>query len=111
MPIEERGARILLAHMLLADKLGNAVSLAEFGRRVAKEEGREEPYSPGTVSRWESGDGQPSVDTLAAIARLCDVEFGWLAIGEEGGEPPEQQVDLRLLAAARRGGRRATGTG
>jgi len=38
------------------------------------------PLSPNTVKGWESG-AIPDVETIAAIADLCDVHPAWLAFG------------------------------
>jgi len=40
------------------------------------------PLSKVTISRWELGKAEPSLDTIRALARVFGCEAGWLAFGE-----------------------------
>lgn len=115
-----RGERILLAHMLLAQALNERVSLATFGKLVAAEESRLRalrgadaltPYSASSISRWESGEAEPTSTTFLAISRVLakhhvEADPGWLAYGEESGAPgPKHRAITLDMVARARGGR------
>lgn len=71
---------------------------------------------PSAVAQWESPNGTaPTIDNLAKIALICNVDFEWLATGRGNariGEHPAPIVDMtsfaegpleeRLLTAFRR---------
>lgn len=44
--------------------------------------------SPKTVSKWETGENRPDIDTVILLARLCNVTTDSLLLGTEA-EPPE----------------------
>ncbi|TLS48564.1 helix-turn-helix transcriptional regulator [Paenibacillus antri] len=48
----------------------NGLSMAEFGRRIG--------VAKSTVAGYEGGEREPSLDTVAAIARLYDVTSDYL---------------------------------
>lgn len=117
----ERGARVLYVHMLLAELLSRKrgepvhVSLATFGEWIAEEEGEPEPYSPSSVSRWESGKTPPSIHTVEAMCRVVNkiarkrvVDPGWVSHGPAStAEGPKNPViTLEMLATTRPGRRR-----
>jgi transcriptional regulator with XRE-family HTH domain len=80
--------RIFLAHMELTYRLGRRVPLAEFGELIAKEMGRESPFTAAAVSRWESGAQVPSADVIEAIARVTETDPGWISHGDKTAAPP-----------------------
>lgn len=43
--------------------------------------------SPKTVSKWETGENRPDLDTVVQLARLCHVTTDSLLLGAERGEP------------------------
>ena len=43
--------------------------------------------SPQTISRWESGDGEPSIDLLISLAEILDVSVSRLISGKSVPEP------------------------
>lgn len=106
----DRGARILYAHLLLSQLRDAHIPLAEFGALVAKAEGKDSAYSASTVSRWESGEAEPTSSTILAICKVCknSVDPGWLMFGEaaKGVKPRTLDLSLESVAAARAGGRR-----
>ena len=42
--------------------------------------------SPKTVSKWETGENRPDLDTVVQLARLCHVTTDSLLLGTEGNE-------------------------
>ena len=80
--------RIFLAHMELTYRLGRRVPLAEFGELVAREMGRDTPFTAAAVSRWESGAQVPSTDVIEAIGRVTDTDPGWISHGAKTAAPP-----------------------
>jgi transcriptional regulator with XRE-family HTH domain len=79
--------RIFLAHLELSYRLGRKVTLAEFGRLVAKQLGRNAPFSAAAVSRWEAGTQIPSADVIEAIADVTHTDPGWISHGERSAAP------------------------
>ena len=43
--------------------------------------------SPKTVSKWETGENRPDIDTVAQLARLCCVTTDSLLLGSEDEKP------------------------
>ena len=99
------GPRIFTAHLELSYRLGRRVTLAEFGRLVAKRLGRAAPFAPTAVSKWEAGLQTPSPDVIEAIAELAEVDPGWISHGEKSAAPPPRgglaQADIVQLPAER----------
>lgn len=115
----ERGSRVLYVLMLLMQQRNDEhVSLGEFGRVVAAEqsklgEGKVDPFSASTVSRWQSGESEPDGITFRAMSRLVrgKVGPGWIHYGPESAHGPKE-LDLTLMgtiASARASGRRGRG--
>lgn len=77
---------------------GARLTLDEIGRRVAEEEGKDDPYSAPVVQRWIEGQAHPrTMATWRALAAVLNVRLGWLANGElpirdegEGEQPAER---------------------
>ena len=88
--VKTLGERIIFCRISARFQLGNSVSQAELGKLVATLLGRTRPVSGATVSRWESGEFEPDLESLTTIAGIGGVSPGWLAFGYGGGaEPPE----------------------
>jgi len=79
--------RIFLAHMELSYRLGRKVTLAEFGKLVARQMRRDRPFTAAAVSRWEAGTQVPSVPVIEAIARVSSMDPGWISHGEKSAAP------------------------
>lgn len=114
---EERGQRILLAQMLLSDRLDRHVSLAEFGELIARKERRPDAYSASSVSRMQAGENDPSLSACIAICEVVNdaaketlLDPGWLAFGPRTSAkgPKSPTITLGMLAQQRAGGRRQT---
>ena len=76
-----------MAHLELSYRLGRRVTLAEFGELIAKESGRDLPFTAAAVSRWESGLQIPNPDIIEAIGRLTGIDPGWLSHGDKTAAP------------------------
>jgi transcriptional regulator with XRE-family HTH domain len=79
--------RLFLAHLELSYRLGRRVTLAEFGGLVAKQMGRQAPFSAAAVSRWEAGTQIPSADVIEAIAAVTHTDPGWISHGDRSAAP------------------------
>src|SRR5688500_15696990 len=84
---ETLGERIFLAHLELSYRLGRRVTLAEFGELIAEEMGRETPFTPAAVSRWESGTQAPALEIIEAIGAVTRADPGWLSHGSRSAAP------------------------
>jgi len=81
------GRRIFLAHLQLSYQLGRRITLAEFGRLIAKRLGRKRPFVATAVSRWEAGLQVPTPEVVEAIAELSGVDPGWISHGDRSAAP------------------------
>ena len=81
------GRRIFLAHLELSYRLGRKVTLAEFGQLIAKQMGRDTPFTAAAVSRWESGMQNPTPTIVEAIASLTHTDPGWISHGRKSAAP------------------------
>jgi transcriptional regulator with XRE-family HTH domain len=86
-PETSLGERILIARFEASALRSEKLTQERLGGLVSRELSKGAPVTAATVSRWESGDTVPSVTTLAAIARVCGVDPGWLAFGAESAAP------------------------
>lgn len=86
------GDRFFDAWAHLDQRERRRVSGVEFARRVGKEL-KSSPPSGSTVGRWKEGT-IPDITTVAAIARACDVDPGWLAFGHLSGAPAPPMAEL-----------------
>jgi transcriptional regulator with XRE-family HTH domain len=86
-PETSLGERILIARFEASALRSEKLSQERLGALVSRELSKGAPVTAATVSRWESGDTVPSVTTIAAIARVCGVDPGWLAFGAESAAP------------------------
>jgi transcriptional regulator with XRE-family HTH domain len=84
--------RIFLAHLELSYTVGRKVTLAEFGELVAKQLGREAPFSAAAVSRWEAGTQIPSTEVIEAIAAVTGTDPGWISHGDRSAAPPPPRL-------------------
>jgi transcriptional regulator with XRE-family HTH domain len=84
--------RIFLAHLELSYTVGRKVTLAEFGELVAKQLGREAPFSAAAVSRWEAGTQIPSTEVIEAIAAITGTDPGWISHGERSAAPAPSRL-------------------
>jgi transcriptional regulator with XRE-family HTH domain len=84
------GRRVFLAHLQLSYRLGRRVTLAEFGRLIAEQLGRETPFAATAVSKWEAGLQIPGPEVIEAIAELSGVDPGWVSHGEKSAAPAPQ---------------------
>jgi transcriptional regulator with XRE-family HTH domain len=84
--------RIFLAHLELSYNAGRKVTLAEFGELVAKQLGRDAPFSAAAVSRWEAGTQIPSADVIEAIAKVTGTDPGWISHGDRSAAPPPPRL-------------------
>jgi transcriptional regulator with XRE-family HTH domain len=84
--------RIFLAHLEVSYTVGRKVTLAEFGELVAKQLGRETPFSAAAVSRWEAGTQIPSSDVIEAIAAVSGTDPGWISHGDRSAAPPPARL-------------------
>ncbi len=81
------GRRIFLAHLELSYRLGRKVTLAEFGELIARQMGREAPFTAAAVSRWESGMQNPTPRIVEAIAAITHTDPGWISHGRKSAAP------------------------
>lgn len=81
------GRRIFLAHLDLSYRLGRKVTLAEFGQMIAKQMGRDAPFTAAAVSRWESGTQNPTPTIVEAIAAITHTDPGWISHGRKSAAP------------------------
>ncbi|MFI5248569.1 MAG: helix-turn-helix domain-containing protein [Gemmatimonadales bacterium] len=86
-PETSLGERILIARFEASALRSEKLSQERLGALVSRELSKGAPVTAATVSRWESGDTVPSVTTIAAIARVCGVDPGWLAFGAASTAP------------------------
>jgi len=86
--------RIFIAHLELSYRLGRKVTLAEFGELVAKAMGREVPFTPAAVSRWENGSQVPTAAVIEAIAAVTHTDPGWISHGEKSAAPGPRSHSL-----------------
>jgi transcriptional regulator with XRE-family HTH domain len=84
--------RIFLAHLELSYRLGRKVTLAEFGDLIAKQMGREAPFSAAAVSRWEAGTQIPNADVVEAIAAVTHTDPGWISHGDRSAAPAPRLI-------------------
>ena len=84
--------RIFLAHLELSYSIGRKVTLAEFGELVAKQLGRDAPFSAAAVSRWEAGTQIPSTEVIEAIAAITGTDPGWISHGDRSAAPPPPRL-------------------
>lgn len=97
-------------------RLDNAPNRREIGERIKsarrnagftqRELAKKLDVSAGAVGQWETG-GVPATERLAVLAHLLGVSLDWLlGKSRQANEPAavssEMQVDLRLIAEARR---------
>jgi transcriptional regulator with XRE-family HTH domain len=83
--------RMFMARLELAYRLGRRVTLAEFGELIATQMGRDAPFTPAAVSRWESGAQVPALEVIEAVGALTGTDPGWISHGEKSAAPPPRR--------------------
>jgi hypothetical protein len=98
--------------MVLSADEGARVSQEALGGRVAHHLNDPRPVAGATVSRWETGESVPDLETLAAIGAVCRVDPGWIAFGSAsnaadprdaiikgglGGQSHARAIDFEIL--------------
>ena len=105
--------RLFIARNLLERRLGRKVTHSDLGEAIARQL-RRAPFSAATVSQWLSGKQALSLQVTLALAKLCGVDPGWLAFGEESRapapEPPERAGKRTPVIDEYAGARPVTGT-
>ena len=92
-PESSIGVRIATARYRLAAQRGKNVTQAWLAAQCG--------VSGPTVSQWETGTIEPTVGSLAKIAKALDVSPGWLAFGEEpAADDPTNPATARRLTEA-----------
>jgi len=91
------GERIIYCRLRARFQSGTSVSQEELGKLVAKLLLRDQPVSGATVSRWESGEFQPDLSSITAIAEVGGVAPGWLAFGDGHGWVPSERPVRKAL--------------
>ena len=81
------GRRIFLSHLELSYRLGRKITLAEFGEMIARQMGRDAPFTGAAVSRWESGAQAPTPQIIEAIGSLTHTDPGWISHGDRSAAP------------------------
>ena len=82
------GGRIAQARFSLAARLGRSVTQAWLAGQCG--------VSAPTVSQWESGVTEPTIDSVARIAKALGVSPGWIAFGEDGPPLINPATDRKL---------------
>lgn len=67
------GKRALQARLNLAARQGRTVSQTEIGKLMG--------VSGVSVGRWESGEKEPDLETIVALAQVLQCDVAWLAFG------------------------------
>jgi transcriptional regulator with XRE-family HTH domain len=67
------GERVLKARLFKAARLGRPLSQQEVANAMG--------VTNVTVGRWEADLKEPSLETIARLAQVLDVEVAWLAFG------------------------------
>lgn len=95
------GDRYRLALKCLELREGGAnITDKEMVELVARATGQP-PKAVTTANRWRKG-AVPDLTTISGIARVCEVDPGWLAFGEASGAPgPDAAASLSAATVAR----------
>lgn len=83
------GGRIAQARFSLAARLGRNVTQAWLADQCK--------VSGPTVSQWEAGVTEPTIDSVAKIAKALGVSPGWLAFGEVSVDELTNPLTARKL--------------
>ena len=95
-PETSLGERILIARFEASALRSEKLLQERLGVLVSRELSKGAPVTAATVSRWVSGDTVPSVTTIAAVARVCGVDPGWLGFGAESAAPSPRRGKPQL---------------
>lgn len=80
------GMRLGLAHVHLMGQLGARVTLAQLAERVSREHG-ERSFAAPQMSDYQKAKAMPPLDVIAAYAKACGVDPGWIAFGASTAAP------------------------
>ena len=81
--------RLLRAWTLLQARRGRGLSQVWLAQEVGQELGQDGPVGQSTISGYFTGRFQPEdVDRWLALARVLEVDPGWLAFGDDSQAPP-----------------------
>lgn len=87
------GQRVRRAFHAWASQNEQPVTYADFGVALARELGRDEPFSSSLVSEWIAERSEPSGRAYLAIARLSGFREAWLIDAEAPARTAEYQWD------------------
>lgn len=83
MALQGFGRRVRRAWHLWASRSDEAVTYADFGAALAKEEKRVEgPYSTSAISEWIAERSEPRISTFRAMATISGFRTSFLMLGE-----------------------------
>lgn len=82
------GKRLLQARLDLSAKLGRQVTQTEIGKALG--------VTGVTVGRWESGEKEPSLETVQRLAKLLRTDPAFLAFGAGAQEVVDPELDRKL---------------
>jgi transcriptional regulator with XRE-family HTH domain len=71
---------------------GRFESKTEIGRRVSNLLSRDRPYTPTAINKWFNEGVVPDIATIAALAKVLQVDPGWLAFGDESRAPAPREL-------------------
>jgi transcriptional regulator with XRE-family HTH domain len=71
----------------LSAQLRDRLAQVAIGVGGASELARQAKLSPSQVSRYINGRAEPSIESVAAIARCCDLSLDWLILGQGVANP------------------------
>lgn len=86
------GQRVRQARLNLSARLGRQVSQLEIAREL--------DVAGATISRWEAGEKEPDLRTIAELARVLGVSPAWLAFGDANGAATHTEGPPRTSAEA-----------
>lgn len=77
--------RLFEARLYLDGVLRRRLTDREWGDRVGKL--LKHDLSSSTLTRWQSGQTVPDLEQVLAMAKVCQVDPGWLAFGSDSAAP------------------------
>jgi len=94
--------QLFMAWMRFQTMSGGARSQDWLAEAVSKELGLapSDYFTQGSVSRWLKGT-EPSLETIVALAKILDVDPGWLSFGSASQAPPPDDPMYRGMEKKR----------